>query len=166
MSDAQEKFLTQKVCQKCSAQLNNCYKFIIQSREAYEQHLSTIKDLSKENDTKNFSDISDHLKELPIDLIPENKSRLQRKDGVIAANSGSIMEIEIKTEPILLECTPDTDVLMSEDKLQVNEIKEEKLELVEEIADGKPNQKDKALAFTKKQEQTDLSNDRTYEDGM
>ncbi|TMW52055.1 hypothetical protein DOY81_002835 [Sarcophaga bullata] len=162
--DAQEKFLTQKVCQKCSTQLNNCYKFILQARKAYEQHLSTINDLSTENDAKDFGDIPELLREVPLDLIPLKKSLLQMKDSAIEKNSGSIMEIEIKTEPILLECTPDADVLMNEDKLQVKEIKEEKPELLEENSGAKLNEKDKALPLTKQQEQKDLTNDPTYEE--
>lgn len=146
--------------------MNNCYKFIIQSRKAYEQHLSTINDLSKENDTKDLGNISEHLKEVPTDLIPEKKSHLQRNDSAIAAKSESIMEIEIKTELILLECTPDTGVLMNEDRLQINQIKEEKSELVEENRESKPNEKDRSLAFTNKQEQKDLTNDPTYEEEM
>ena len=160
MSDTQEKFLTQKVCKKCCTQLNNCYKFIIQAREVYEQYLLTINNLSTQNDTKDFVDIPEPLIEVPIDFITIEKGTVITKNSPIATSSEFTMAIEIKTDPTLLECSPNIDETMTNDKLQVNVIKDEKPESVEENTESKYNGNDKLSTLTKEQEQKYLT---TYE---
>ena len=148
MSDTQEKFLTQKVCKKCCTQLNNSYKFIIQVRDVYEQYLLTINDLSTQNDSIDFGDIPEPLIEVPIDLIPIEKITLITRNSPITA-----MAIEIKTDPTLLQCTPNIDEIMNNHKMQVNEIKDEKPESVEENTEPKYNENDKFSTLTKEHKQ-------------
>ena len=145
--------------------MNNCYKFITQAREIHEQYLSTINNLPIENDTKDFEDIPEPLIEVPIDLIPIEKSALQTKDSPIATNSVSLIANDIKTEPALLDCIPNSDETMNDDKLQTNDIKEEKPELLVENTDPKLNEKEKVLTLAKDHdEQKDLADDPTYEE--
>lgn len=153
MTDVQEKFLTQQVCQKCSTQLNNSYKFITQAREVYKQYLFAVSNLPIES----FEDVPQLLQEVPLDV----KTKQRPNNSVKTTNSESIISIEIKAEPIVLECTPDTDVLMNEDKLQVNEIKEETPDILE--GNARANEKEKA---SKKMEQKGLHNGPTYEEEM
>ena len=130
-----------------------------------EQYLSTINDLPTENDTKDFEDIPEPLIEVPIDLIPIEKSPLQTKDSPIATNSVSLIANDIKTEPAVLDCTQNSDETMNNDKLQTNDIKEEKPELLEENTEPKSNEKDKVLTLRKDHdEQRDLADDPTYEE--
>ncbi|XP_046805284.1 zinc finger protein 724-like [Lucilia cuprina] len=133
----QEKCLTQKLCQKCSTQLNNCYKFIAQAREVYEQYLQTLDELGElvdEEEIKDdFENIPEPLIEVPIDLINVEKSTdLITKESPLATESSPLAADEIKTEPLALECVAKAEEFMNIDNLgKDKDIKEEKPEYID-----------------------------------
>lgn len=120
------------MCQKCSTQLNNCYKFILQAREVYEQYLETLDELGAEEEVKDFENIPEPLIELPIDFNTVEKSPLGTKESPLATAESPLSAGEIKTEPLTVECMPKARELMNVDNLPSdNDIKEEKPEYVD-----------------------------------
>ncbi|KAM7364205.1 uncharacterized protein ACRADG_000794 [Cochliomyia hominivorax] len=146
VSSNHEKSLTQKLCQKCSTQLSNCYKFIVQAREVYEQYLKSLQqhDIEDENEIKDFDNIPEPLIEVPIDLNSVDKDTISTKESPLATVENHLAEDEIKTEPVTAECVSKSDELMPVASI-TNEIKEEQPEYGDYEKKVEKNEKSSSL---------------------
>lgn len=122
--------------------MSNCYKFIVQAREVYEQYLQSLKEIDdndeeeeqedEEEETKNFEDIPEPLLEVPIDLKSVEKSTILTKESPLAAAENALTVNEIKTEPMTVEGTLNVEESMQNNNLTSdNDIKEEKPEYID-----------------------------------
>lgn len=139
VSNSHEKSLTQKLCHKCSTQLSNSYKFVVQARKVYEQYIQSLKEMDDDGDNdevehndeeenKDFEDIPEPLLEVPIDL----HNTILTKESPLAAVESPLVVNEIKTEPMTVEYTTNEDDSRQNDNLTIdNDIKEEKPEYID-----------------------------------